>query len=229
MLGFRQTAWFHVILLLKISCSICFFWNATLHHVFSFSFSPNTAGVYHKVQEDTIFKGYLLPKNTMILPNLWGLHRDPKIFPEPEKFKPDRFINSKGNFIKDRRVAAFGVGEYKAMSYKRRSVIEVPIWFDRFGQNTLWNKFVGDCLQQSYLMYKMVRRQFFILTTFSPFGIPENNFSLMFWCTVLDSLVGPICLDTESSRWAMQWVGPSFWTRSTTYLLSSVLVVLRPP
>ncbi|PIK35767.1 hypothetical protein BSL78_27402 [Apostichopus japonicus] len=68
-------------------------------------------GVYHKVQEDTTFKGYFLPKNTMILPNIWGLHHDPEIFPEPDKFKPERFIDSKGQFMKDRRVAAFGIGK----------------------------------------------------------------------------------------------------------------------
>lgn len=78
-----------------IVCSFCFF------HV----------GVYHKVQEDTTFKGYFLPKNTMILPNIWGLHHDPEIFPEPDKFKPERFIDSKGQFMKDRRVAAFGIGK----------------------------------------------------------------------------------------------------------------------
>ncbi|KAJ8032093.1 Cytochrome P450 2C25 [Holothuria leucospilota] len=61
-------------------------------------------GVYHKVQKDTWFKGYFLPKDTMILPNLWGMHHDPDTFPEPDKFKPERFIDSKGNFIKHRKV-----------------------------------------------------------------------------------------------------------------------------
>ncbi|KAJ8040041.1 Cytochrome P450 4V2 [Holothuria leucospilota] len=48
--------------------------------------------------EDTRIGGIEIPKGTNILMSLIMLHRDPKQFPEPEKFDPDRFLpaNSEG-------------------------------------------------------------------------------------------------------------------------------------
>lgn len=36
--------------------------------------------------------GYFIPKGTVVLPNHWAIHLDPEVYPEPEKFNPDRFI-----------------------------------------------------------------------------------------------------------------------------------------
>lgn len=44
--------------------------------------------------EDTEFMGYYIPKNTMVLLNVWGIHRDPDAWEDPLSFKPERFINS---------------------------------------------------------------------------------------------------------------------------------------
>ncbi|KAK4481810.1 hypothetical protein RD792_012721 [Penstemon davidsonii] len=45
--------------------------------------------------EDTKFMGYLIPKNTMVLVNVWAIHRDPDSWDDPLSFKPERFINLK--------------------------------------------------------------------------------------------------------------------------------------
>ena len=39
-------------------------------------------------------KGYLFPKGANILPTILSMHYDPELFPEPEKFKPERFLNN---------------------------------------------------------------------------------------------------------------------------------------
>ena len=43
---------------------------------------------------------------------------DPKYFEEPSVFRPDRFINNKGEFVPDEKVIYFGTG-------KRRCVGEI--------------------------------------------------------------------------------------------------------
>lgn len=42
--------------------------------------------------------GYQIPKGTNVVVITYALHRDPEIFPDPEEFKPERFLpeNCKG-------------------------------------------------------------------------------------------------------------------------------------
>ncbi|XP_045203535.1 cytochrome P450 2U1-like [Mercenaria mercenaria] len=49
--------------------------------------------VPHAVLHDTMFKGYKIPGHATILPNISSVHFDPDIFPEPNVFKPERFLN----------------------------------------------------------------------------------------------------------------------------------------
>ncbi|KAI3759024.1 hypothetical protein L6452_06597 [Arctium lappa] len=44
--------------------------------------------------EDCIVSGYNIPKGTRLLVNLWKMHRDPNIWPDPNEFQPERFLTS---------------------------------------------------------------------------------------------------------------------------------------
>lgn len=49
-------------------------------------------GIFHSVIRDDEYKGYHIPANSLVVPNIWGLSYDPEVFPEPEKVKPERFL-----------------------------------------------------------------------------------------------------------------------------------------
>ncbi|KAK5367709.1 hypothetical protein LTR20_009193 [Exophiala xenobiotica] len=49
-------------------------------------------GIPHAPIRDDEYNGYLIPKGTAITGNLWGIHRNPKDFPEPDVFRPERFF-----------------------------------------------------------------------------------------------------------------------------------------
>lgn len=55
--------------------------------------------IAHSSVEDTEFNGFFIPKDTMILANIRGVHMDPLIWGDPESFRPERFLNSGENSI----------------------------------------------------------------------------------------------------------------------------------
>ena len=42
--------------------------------------------------------GYEIPKGTILLTNIHGVHRDPANFSDPDTFNPDRWIDANGKF-----------------------------------------------------------------------------------------------------------------------------------
>ncbi|PHT84712.1 Cytochrome 82A4 [Capsicum annuum] len=67
----------------------------------------------HESIEDCVVGGYDIPKGTRLLVNIWKIHYDPDIGPNPQEFKPDRFlkthkdVNVRGNHFE---LIPFGSG-----------------------------------------------------------------------------------------------------------------------
>nr|CAB3235511.1 cytochrome P450 2J2-like [Phallusia mammillata] len=63
-----------------------------------------------RTNQDIEFMGYLIPKNTQVLGNLWAVHNNPEFWPNPEEFIPERHLDANGNFVKSDRVIPFSIG-----------------------------------------------------------------------------------------------------------------------
>ncbi|XP_006366471.1 cytochrome P450 CYP82D47-like [Solanum tuberosum] len=50
--------------------------------------------VPHESMEDCTISGYDIPKGTRLLVNIWKIHHDPNIWPNPHEFKPERFLTT---------------------------------------------------------------------------------------------------------------------------------------
>ncbi|KAI8075986.1 cytochrome P450 [Halteromyces radiatus] len=48
----------------------------------------------HVASRDLVVRDYFIPKGTVLETNMIGLHMDPDIYPDPETFKPERFLNN---------------------------------------------------------------------------------------------------------------------------------------
>lgn len=57
-------------------------------------YPPGPLSVPHLAREDCEVSGYHVPKGTRVFVNVWKLHRDPRIWSEPDKFCPERFMTS---------------------------------------------------------------------------------------------------------------------------------------
>ncbi|KAI4525480.1 cytochrome P450 [Schizophyllum commune Loenen D] len=48
----------------------------------------------HCTTADDVYADYLIPKGSMVFPNVWKFLHDPAIYEEPSAFKPERFLGS---------------------------------------------------------------------------------------------------------------------------------------
>ncbi|EOA16584.1 hypothetical protein CARUB_v10004749mg [Capsella rubella] len=61
----------------------------------------------HMSSDDCKVAGYDMPRGTILLANAWAMQRDPKLWEEPERFKPERF-EKEGEIHK--LMMPFGIG-----------------------------------------------------------------------------------------------------------------------
>jgi hypothetical protein len=50
-------------------------------------------GIPHMVSQDDWYEGMFIPKGSMIWVGIWAMHQNEELYPEPERFNPDRFVN----------------------------------------------------------------------------------------------------------------------------------------
>ncbi|KAH9936920.1 cytochrome P450 [Amylocystis lapponica] len=53
--------------------------------------SPVPLGVPHKLMVNDEYRGCNIPGGSMVIPNIWAMTQDTNIYPEPDRFCPERF------------------------------------------------------------------------------------------------------------------------------------------
>ncbi|XP_054460498.1 cytochrome P450 2U1 [Anoplopoma fimbria] len=69
----------------------------------------------HMASKTTVFRGFTIPKGTVIVPNLWSVHRDPTVWDEPDSFNPARFLDEEGKLLRKECFIPFGIGRRVCM------------------------------------------------------------------------------------------------------------------
>ncbi|KAG2037320.1 cytochrome P450 [Suillus americanus] len=74
-------------------------------------------GLPHRTTEDVIWasalgtiENYCIPAGTTVIGNHWAISRDPEVYPEPDAFKPQRWIDDQGRLRDDLSFFVFGFG-----------------------------------------------------------------------------------------------------------------------
>lgn len=86
------------------------FVQAFIHEVLRFvSFVPICPP--HKTIEDENIAAHNIPKGTIVFYNIWAIHHQEDVFPNSEKFNPDRWLDRNGHFQNSKSFMIFSVGK----------------------------------------------------------------------------------------------------------------------
>ena len=96
------------------------------HHI-TIPSSPGP-GLPHRVIQDDFYDGHFIPKGSLVFANIWAMLRDPEVFPEPEHFNPERYLEKVDEETarrRDPRVFAFGFGRRRCPG---AYLVESSVW-----------------------------------------------------------------------------------------------------
>lgn len=94
----------------------------------------------HRVMADDIYKGYFIPKDSIVIGNAWAILHDPNLYADPFTFDPMHFLSTPSHPIDPKALAAvdhaFGFGRrmcpgrWMAMSFAWITMVNVLAAFD---------------------------------------------------------------------------------------------------
>jgi len=86
---------------IKALCKECLRWQPAV-----------PLGLAHKSIVDDEYNGYRIPGGSIVMHNTWAILQDPEEYPEPDRFRPERFLKGvkPKSDVMDPAVVAFGAG-----------------------------------------------------------------------------------------------------------------------
>ena len=65
--------------------------------------------------EDDVVGGYLMPSGTYVLLSQYMIHRDPRLWDNPDRFEPERFLEANKERLPKRAYFPFSIGQRKCI------------------------------------------------------------------------------------------------------------------
>ncbi|XP_056000461.1 cytochrome P450 2B1-like [Ostrea edulis] len=108
--------------------------RAVMYEVLRMS-TPVFVTAAHTLSEDIEVNGFTLPNDAWLMPVLGTANLDPANFPEPEKFKPERFLNENGELAGYEKVyMSFALGPRDCVA-KNIAKMEMSLFLTTLVQN----------------------------------------------------------------------------------------------
>ncbi|KAI0061731.1 cytochrome P450 [Artomyces pyxidatus] len=83
-------------------------------------------GIGRATTADDVYQGYFVPKGAIVLANSWAILHDASTYPDPDEFKPERFLDADGSVRDDPALsAAFGFGKRICPG---RHLVDTTMW-----------------------------------------------------------------------------------------------------
>ncbi|XP_059108185.1 cytochrome P450 3A9-like isoform X3 [Peromyscus eremicus] len=106
-------------------------------------------------KKDVEINGMLIPKRTVVVVPTFALHKDPKCWPEPEEFRPERFSKKNQDRINPYTYQPFGSGPRNCIGM-RFALLNVKVALVRVLQN-----FSFQPCEQTQIPLKLKKKGFF--------------------------------------------------------------------
>uniref|UniRef100_A0A7E4W0N6 Cytochrome P450 n=1 Tax=Panagrellus redivivus TaxID=6233 RepID=A0A7E4W0N6_PANRE len=72
-------------------------------------------GIPHQALEDIEVEGHVIRAGTTVMFQVGTVHFDESNFPEPNVFKPERFLDEFGNYVPHKKLIPFGIGKRQCL------------------------------------------------------------------------------------------------------------------
>ncbi|XP_071999893.1 cytochrome P450 2K1-like [Engystomops pustulosus] len=107
--------------------------DAVIHEIQRFGdIVPGSAP--HITSQDVIFRGYSIPKGTVVIPLLHSVLREEEYFKKPYEFYPEHFLDSEGKLKKTEAFIPFSIGK-RSCAGETLAKMELFLFFTTLLQN----------------------------------------------------------------------------------------------